>query len=160
MSIGTNRVCHIAFVTKDIHKITENWAHFLGIEKPAVWAVPSKEEAPALTFGKLEDYKGCLISVIEFDNVKMEIVQPGEEPNPWKLSMEKNGEGFQHISFIVPEKEKAEETLKELGAESYYHIGYYPDGTYSFYDTKEILGLEVNIKYDADNRDIIKNLLK
>ena len=120
MSIGTNRVCHIAFVTKDIHKITENWARFLGIEKPAVWAIPSKEEAPALTFG----------------------------------------EGFQHISFIVPEKEKAEETLRELGAEPYYHIGYYPDGTYSFYDTKELLGLEVNIKYDDDNREIIKNLLK
>lgn len=160
MAIGTVKVCHMAFVTKDIYKITENWAKFLGIEKPAVWAIPPKEEAPALTFGKLEDYKNCLISVIDFENIRLEIVQPGDEPNPWKTCLEKNGEGFQHISFVVPDKDKAEQTLKELGADSYYHIGYYPDGTYSFYDTKEILGLEVNIKYDGDNREIIKELLK
>ncbi len=160
MSIGTNRVCHIAFVTKDIHKITENWARFLGIEKPAVWAIPSKEEAPALTFGKLEDYKGCLISVIEFDNVKMEIVQPGNEPNPWKLCMEKNGEGFQHISFIVPEKEKAEETLRELGRRALLPYRLLSGWYLPFYDTRELLGLEVNIKYDDDNRGLIKNLLK
>lgn len=158
MSIGTKSICHLAFVTKDIYKITENWAKFLGIEKPEVWAIPSKEEAPALTYGKLEDYKDCLISVIQFDNIKMEIVQPGEEPNPWKLCLEKYGEGFQHVSFVVPDIEKAEETLKEIGADTYYHIGYYPEDTYSFYDTKEALGMEVNIKFAADNKKRIEEL--
>lgn len=151
MAVGTKTVCHMAFVTKDIHKFTEGWAKFLGIEKPAIWAIPSRDIAPAATFGKAEDYKDCLISVIEFDNIKMEAVQPGEEPNPWKLYLEKYGEGFQHISFVVPEPDKAKETLKELGVDSCYHVGYYPGNTYSFYDTRSILGMEINLKYDEDN---------
>ncbi len=160
MSIGTKTVCHMAFITRDIQKFTGSWAKFLGIEQPAVWAIPSKDIAPTATFGKPENYKDCLISVLEFDNIKLEVVQPGEEPNPWKLYLEKYGEGFQHISFVVPDPDEAEATLKELGVDSGYHIGCYPGSTYSFYDTKDVLGMEINIKYDGDNKKQRDELLK
>lgn len=160
MGIGTSKVCHMAFVTKDIYKFTGNWAKFAGIDQPKIWAIPSKEIAPAFTLGKLEEYTNCLISIIEFENIVMEVVQPGEEPNPWKLCLDKYGEGFQHISFVVPDPSKAEKTLHELGVDTYYHIGYYDGGTYSFYDTHDVLGMEVNIKYNADNGDKIAEISK
>lgn len=160
MAIGTKTVCHMAFVTRDIRKFAENWARLLGIETPRIWAIPSKEVAPAATFGKLEDYKDCLITVFEFDNIKLEAVQPGGEPSPWKLYLEKYGEGFQHISFVVPDPDEAIGTLRELGVDSCYHVGYYPGNTYSFYDSREALGMEINLKYDEDNRKKAEELLQ
>ena len=126
MGIGTKTVCHISFVVKDIDKTVENWAAFLGIDMPRIWNIPKPEEAPALTDGKLEDYSDCRISVIEMDNLVLEFVQPGERTSPWKTWMEKNGEGFQHMAFVVEDREKAKQLIRnEFGVDGWYHIGYY-----------------------------------
>ena len=161
MGIGTKEVCHMAFVVKDIDKTVKNWCTFFGIEIPRIWNLPKPEEAPALTNGKLEDYSDCRISVIQLGNILMEFVQPGENPSPWKTYLEEHGEGFQHISFVVEDRDKAKELIqKEFGVEDWYHIGYYPGGTYAFYDTKDALGAEINIKSNDDNTAIIAELLK
>lgn len=111
MGIGTKKVCHISFVVKDIDKTVENWAAFLGIDMPRIWNIPKPEEAPALTDGKLEDYSDCRISVIEMDNLVLEFVQPGERTSPWKTWMEKNGEGFQHMAFVVEDRKRQNSSL-------------------------------------------------
>lgn len=161
MGIGTKQVCHMAFVVKDIEKTVANWAAFFGIEVPRIWNLPAAEEAPALTNGVLEDYTDCRISVIELENIKMEFVQPGEKSSPWKTYLEEHGEGFQHISFVVEDRDAAKALIqKEFGVEDWYHVGYYPGGTYAFYDTKAALGSEINIKSDDDNRAIIEEILK
>ena len=161
MGIGTKKVCHISFVVKDIDKTVKNWAAFLDIDMPRIWNIPKPEEAPALTDGKLEDYSDCKISVIEMDNLVLEFVQPGECTSPWKTWMEKNGEGVQHMAFVVEDREKAKQLIKnEFGVDGWYHIGYYPGGAYAFYDTKEALATEINIKDNQDNRVIIAELLK
>ena len=161
MGLGTKRVCHVSFVVKDIDKTVKNWAVFLGIDLPRIWNIPKPEEAPALTNGKLEDYSDCRISVIEMENLVIEFVQPGENPSPWKTWLEEHGEGYQHMAFVVEDREKARELIHdEFGVEDWYHIGYYPGGAYAFYDTKEALATEVNIKDNQDNRAIIAELLK
>ncbi|MDD6614776.1 MAG: VOC family protein [Lachnospiraceae bacterium] len=161
MGLGTKRVCHVSFVVKDIDKTVKNWAVFLGIDMPRIWNIPKPEEAPALTNGKLEDYSDCRISVIEMENLVIEFVQPGENPSPWKTWLEEHGEGYQHMAFVVEDREKAKKLLHdEFGTEDWYHVGYYPGGAYAFYDTKEALATEVNIKDNQDNRAIIAELLK
>lgn len=161
MGLGTKKVCHISFVVNDIDKTVTNWASFLGIDMPRIWNIPTPQEAPALTDGKLEDYSDCRISVIEMDNLVLEFVQPGERPSPWKTWIEKNGEGFQHMAFVVEDREKAKELIHNtLGVDDWYHIGYYPGGAYAFYDTKDALATEINIKDTHDNRAIIAELLK
>lgn len=161
MGIGTKAVCHMAFVVKDIEKTVQNWADFLGIEVPRIWNIPDPTGAPTLTNGVLEDYSDCIISVIEFENLKMEFVQPGENPSPWKTYLEEHGEGFQHVSFVVENGEHAKKVIQtKLGVDDWYHVGYYPSSTYAFFDTKAALGTEVNIKSENDNRMIIEELLK
>ena len=114
-----------------------------------------------MKYGKLEDYSYCRISVIEMENLVIEFVQPGENPSPWKTWLEEHGEGYQHLAFVVEDREKAKKLLRdEFGTEDWYHVGYYPGGAYAFYDTKEALATEVNIKDNQDNRAIIAELLK
>lgn len=161
MGLGTQEVCHISFVVKDIEKTVRNWSVLLGIDMPKIWNIPTPEEAPALTNGVLEDYSDCRISVIRMENITVEFVQPGQKSSPWKTWMEEHGEGFQHISFVVEDRAAAKKLIQEeFGTPDWYHIGYYPGGTYAFYDTKEALGTEINIKSNDDNTAIIKELLK
>ena len=161
MSLGTKRAVHISFVVKDIEKVMNAWGKLLGLEEcPRIWNIPGPEVAPTFTNGKLELYKDCRISVIELDNLVLEVVQPGEEPSPWKTFLEKHGEGFMHIAFLVPDEKEAIRTIAETtGVGECYHIGYYPGQSYAFYDTFEVLKSELNIKADKDNTGLIREVL-
>ncbi|MDR1230116.1 MAG: hypothetical protein LBK61_01815, partial [Spirochaetaceae bacterium] len=75
----------------------------------------------------------------------------GTNSGPWRDKLDRDGEGVQHISFIVPDRKKAQDELRAVGAPKPYHIGYWPGGTYSFTDSVAQLGVEVNIKTDDDN---------
>ncbi len=160
MSIGTRTVCHIAIIVKDIQRTVNNWTLVLGIDKPKIWNLPKPTEIPAYTNGKAGDYSDCMLSVIVLDNIVLEIIQPGQGDSPWKDHLDKHGEGFQHMGFITNNRAEAYEVLKQIGANGPYHVGYYPSGAYSFVDTKEALGVELNIKDKADYTDHIKDLLK
>lgn len=158
MSIGTTRLCHIAIIVKDIQKAMDNWSRLLGMEKPEVWKIPPSGEVPQFTHGKLEHYYDCQFAVFQLSNVNIELVQPGEHSGPWKEALDKNGEGVENLAFIVPERKEAMKTLKDLAAPKPFHIGYWPNGTYSFTDTSEQLGVEINIKTNDNNAEIIKKL--
>ncbi|SFU88472.1 VOC family protein [Butyrivibrio sp. INlla21] len=162
MAIGTKSVVHIAFVVKDIEAVVDKWSRLLGLEeKPDIWNIPGPDVAPTLTNGKPELYHNCRIGVIKLDNLALEIVQPGEEDSPWKTFLEKHGEGFQHMAFLVPDEKEARKTIKEIsGAESEYHIGYYPGQAYMFFDTFDALKTELNIKVDGDYKETIAKLQK
>ncbi|MDR3337765.1 MAG: VOC family protein [Treponema sp.] len=158
MSIGTTKLCHVAILVKDIRKAADNWSKILGLPKPNIWTLPPPAEVPAFTDGKPGDYTDCQLAVFELENVKFELVQPGPHSGPWKEKLDRDGEGLQHLSFIVPDRKKAQDTLKEIGAPAPYHIGYWPGGTYAFVDTAPQCGVEINIKTDVDNTEIIKKL--
>ena len=97
--------------------------------------------------------------MIEFENLTMEVVQPGDEPSPWKTYLDEHGEGFQHISFVVPNQEEAYRTIDEVcGVKNLYHIGYYPGQSYAFFNTFDSLKTELNIKVNGDFTGVIKEL--
>jgi catechol 2,3-dioxygenase-like lactoylglutathione lyase family enzyme len=158
MAIGTKKLCHIAIFVKDIRKGVDNWAELLDMEKPKIWKLPPPDKVPSYTNGQGGDYSDCQLAVFELDNVRIELVEPGEHSGPWKEMMDRNGEGLQHLSFIVPDRRKAHETLRKLGAPAPYHIGYWPDSSYSFTDSVKQLGVEINIKSNEDNREKIIEL--
>ena len=162
MSLGTNRVVHLSFVVKDIEAVMSAWEKLLGCQElPRIWNIPGPETAPTFTDGKLELYHNCRISVIELENLVLEVVQPGPEPSPWKTFLEKHGEGLMHLAFLVPDEEEAVRAITSAAhTDHYYHIGYYPEQLYSFYDTFEALKTELNIKVNRDNRSLISEVQK
>ncbi len=162
MAIGTKSVVHIAFVVKDIDAVIAKWSALLGLEEqPKIWNIPGPDVAPTLTNGEVEIYENCRISVIKLDNLVLEVVQPGEESSPWKTYLEKHGEGFQHMAFLVPDEEEARKTIKDVcGTDREYHIGYYPGQAYMFFDTFDALKTELNIKVDGDWTEKITEIRK
>jgi catechol 2,3-dioxygenase-like lactoylglutathione lyase family enzyme len=159
MPIGTTKLCHIAILVKDIDKALKNWEQLLDVKAVRPWNLPPPNEVPTYTDGELGDYSDCRIATIQLENCILEFVQPGDKPGPWKDKLDRDGEGLQHLSFIVPDRSKAQEALKAIGAPPAYHIGYYPEGTYSFTDSVPQLGVEINIKTEDDNKSKKEQLL-
>jgi catechol 2,3-dioxygenase-like lactoylglutathione lyase family enzyme len=151
MSIGTTKLCHIAILVKDLDKAIKNWEQLLGVKAGEPFYLPPASEVPAFTNGEMGDYTDCRLVTIQLENCILELVQPGKNPGPWKDKLDRDGEGIQHISFIVPDRKKAQAELQALGAPKPYHIGYWPGGTYSFTGSVPQLGVEINIKTDDDN---------
>ncbi|MDR1420254.1 MAG: VOC family protein [Treponema sp.] len=151
MSIGTTKLCHVAILVKDLDKAIRNWEQVLGIKANKPFNLPPSSQMPSFTNGELGDYSDCKLATFQLENCILEFVQPGEKPGPWKDKLDRDGEGLQHISFIVPDRKEAQGALQALGAPKPYHIGYWPDGTYSFTDSVPQLGIEVNIKTNDDN---------
>lgn len=160
MPIGTTKLCHIAILVKDMDKTLQNWEQLLGVKAGQSRYLPPPNEVPTFTDGELGDYSDCRLATIQLENCILEFVQPGDKPGPWKDKLDRDGEGLQHISFIVPDRGKAQEALKAIGAPSAYHIGYYPGATYSFTDSVSQLGVEINIKTDDDNKAKKEQLLR
>jgi catechol 2,3-dioxygenase-like lactoylglutathione lyase family enzyme len=152
MNIGTKTLCHIAILVKDLDKAVKNWETITGVKATAVQTIPSSDKVPVFTNGKLDDCDDVKLANIELDNgVIIELAQPGKISNAYKDKLDRDGEGVQHIAFVVPDRKKAMKSLEEIGAPKPYHIGYWPGGTYSFTDSVKELGVEVNIKTDDDN---------
>jgi catechol 2,3-dioxygenase-like lactoylglutathione lyase family enzyme len=151
MPIGTTKLCHIAILVKDLDRALANWEKVLGVKAGEPFYLPPASEVPAFTDGDLGDYTDCRLATIQLENCVLEFVQPGTNPGPWKDKLDRDGEGVQHISFIVPDRRKAQDALKSVGAPAPYHIGYWPGGTYSFTNSTPQLGVEINIKTDDDN---------
>ena len=159
MSIGTKRVVHMSFVVKDIDTVMANWAKLLGIDMPRIWNIPGPDVAPVLTDGKPQLYQNCRLSVIELDNIVLEVRSPGPEDSPWKTFLEKHGEGLMHIAFLTPDEAVAEAAIASIGGNpEHYHIGYYPGQSYAFYDTWDALKTELNIKVDRDNSAVMDEI--
>jgi catechol 2,3-dioxygenase-like lactoylglutathione lyase family enzyme len=151
MPIGTTRLCHIAILVKDLEKAAANWERILGVKAGDAFYLPPASQVPAFTNGEAGDYTDCRIATIQLENCMIELVQPGKNPSPWKEKLDRDGEGVQHISFVVPDRKQAQGELRAIGAPPPYHIGYWPGGTYSFTNSVPQLGVEINIKTDEDN---------
>ena len=149
----------MSFVVKDIDTVMANWAKLLGIDMPRIWNIPGPDVAPVLTDGKPQLYQNCRLSVIELENVVLEVCSPGPEDSPWKTFLEKHGEGLMHIAFLTPDEAAAEAAIASIGGNpEHYHIGYYPGQSYAFYDTWDALKTELNIKVDRDNSAVMDEI--
>lgn len=151
MSIGTTKLCHIAILVHDLDRAIKNWEQVLGVKAGEPFYLPPASEVPAFTNGEMGDYTDCRLATIQLENCLLELVQPGNNPGPWKEKLDRDGEGVQHLSFIVPDRKQAQGALQAAGAPKPYHIGYWPGGTYSFTDSASQLGVEINIKTEDDN---------
>ena len=155
--IGSTKIRQICICTWDLDKSEKAWTKILGIE-PHRYKTPSFTDMPSYTDGKPDSFSAQDFLVYELeDGIALEIFGPGTEDNPWRRFLEKNGEGVMNVAFFVPDRNEAYDVIGEVcESKGPYHEGFYSDGTYTFVDTIKELQLELNIKKDEDNTEIIK----
>ena len=154
MAIGNSLIKQICIVVWDIEKAEKSWSHILGVQAEKL-KTPKWCDVPSFTHGHPDSFVEQDFLVYHLDGgLTLEIFGPGHEgqDNPWREFLEKHGEGVCNIAFYVKDREKAYADIHQVcAAEGPYHEGFYPGGSYTFVDTYDELGVELNIKADEDN---------
>jgi hypothetical protein len=160
MKVDSKTICQIAIIVDELDPVVANYKKVFNLPEPKVFNLPASSAVPAFTDGKQGEYSDCRMAVFEFDNVVLEITQPGKGDSPWKRWLDAHGPGVQHIGFRIPEanKDEAFKVLESTGS-TLYHAGFYPGGTYTFVDGFKAFGLDFNIKWEADNREKIAAMI-
>ncbi len=157
MAIDSNVINQIALIIDDIDATAANYASLFGVPVPEIWSIPANNDIPTYFNGEPNDGSGCRICVFQLGNTVLELVQPDmTRPNAWKDWYDRNGgPGVQHLGFIVKDRQGALDTLAGMGSEAY-HVGFYPDMSYTFVNGAAQFGVDFNIKhFGEDNNDRI-----
>jgi methylmalonyl-CoA/ethylmalonyl-CoA epimerase len=150
-------ITQICIVVKDVKKVNSNWAKVLGVpEEKIVTIFP--DGILHFTHGKPAEYKDCQVAKYKLEGFILELIQPGENPSPWRAFLDKNGQGVFHFCILVNDRVLFQHTLSEIGVGMPYHIGYFPQGSYSYVDSKEQLGLELSVNNQSDYGELFNNL--
>lgn len=160
MGIGSLKVKQIGICVWDLDKAEKSWTKVLGIEplkiKTADW-----NRCPSFSYDKADTFKpvdGLLYKLA--DEVLLEIYGPGEGSNPFGDYLKKYGEGVMNFAFYVPDLDNAYKAIGEVcEADGPYHVGLWPDHTYSYVDTIKELKVQLNVKTNEDNTGLIKKLV-
>ena len=160
MSIGTKAIKQVCIAAWDIDEKQRMWDQVLGMEGKRI-RTPLYEKVPSFT-DKHPDTFGDTAEILYYeleDEMVLEFMGPGEGDTPWRRYLKEHGEGVMYIGFWVPDRKKCYEQLAEAtGVSGPYHVGYYPDTTYSFVDTSRTLGVQLNIKKHEDNTEVIRRV--
>jgi methylmalonyl-CoA/ethylmalonyl-CoA epimerase len=151
-------ITQICIVVRDVKKVNSNWAKVLGVPEEKIETI-FPDGILHYTNGQPAEYKDCQVAKYQLDNFVLELIQPGQSPSPWRAFLEKNGQGVFHFCVLVNDRKVFQQTLSDLGVDVPYHIGYHPNGSYSYVDAKEQLGLELSVNNQADHAALIQKLL-
>lgn len=100
--VGTELVCQVGFIVKDIYKTKKKWAEFLGVEEPE--AVVCGEYAVTQTefLGRPAPKANSLLAFFDVGpGLQLELIQPNEAPSTWRNALNEKGEGIHHVAFNI-----------------------------------------------------------
>jgi catechol 2,3-dioxygenase-like lactoylglutathione lyase family enzyme len=137
-------IIRICIVVHDVHQANANWSKVLGLPEEKIETI-YPDGILHYTHDQVVDYKGIQVAKYELGNFVLELLQPGEMPSPWKVHLDQYGQGVFHFCVLVDDRKVFQQSLSEIGVGLPYHIGYFPQGSYSYVDAKEQLGIELSV---------------
>ncbi len=148
--IDLKNLMQIAIVVKDIEKAAKAWSELFGVEMPEIRPVPPPEDCQIYYRGQKTATRAKL-ACIELGQITIELTEPDEMDSSWKEFIDEHGNGVHHLGFTVGSDENRDKVVKILedSGMSVRHYGYYPGGSYTFVDTEDQLGVNINIKPHA-----------
>lgn len=143
--LGTEVVTQVGILVHDIEKAKVKWAEFFGVEPPEVIMTGTREEAETEYMGMPSEARSKLAFFHAGPQLDIELIEPDKDPNStWRADLEKNGEGFHHIAFVVKGMKEVNAKLEASGI-PLVQKGEYPGGRYAYHDANETLGLVIEL---------------
>jgi methylmalonyl-CoA/ethylmalonyl-CoA epimerase len=142
--LGTNIVTQIGFIVKDINETKKKFAEFLGLPEPEYIVTEDIEKTQAEYNGQPCPAKAKLAFLKVGDSLDIELIEPDEKPSVWREFLETNGEGVQHIAFVIKDTKQKIAELDKIGMKLV-QKGEYTGGRYSYIDTLKDLKVMVEL---------------
>lgn len=141
--LGNRVVTQIGLVVHDIERTSQAYAEFFGVEKPQWFWTDVADVARTEYRGERSEARAKL-AFFDMGPLQLELIEPDEHPSTWRESLDKNGEGFHHIAFVI---DGMKEKIELLGNNGYPLLqkGEYEGGRYAYLDTFKDLKVIVEL---------------
>jgi len=137
--LGTNVVCQIGLIVRDIERSIEAYCRVLGLPRPDVIITDGPEVAHTRHRGNPTDARARL-AFFNMGQVNLELIEPIGGPSTWQEFLNEKGEGVHHIAFFVEDTERVVKSLEENGI-GVIQQGDYTGGRYTYMDSAPALGV-------------------
>ncbi|MFY9175828.1 MAG: VOC family protein [Caldicoprobacterales bacterium] len=142
--LGTRVVTQIGILVNDIEKACQDYAEFLGVENPGYTITDTFDKTKAEYKGEPCNARAKLAFFNVGDNLAIELIEPDKNPSTWREDLDKYGEGFHHIAFVIDGmKEKI--MLLERNGMPLVQKGEYTGGRYAYIDAREKLKVMIEL---------------
>lgn len=140
--LGNRRVCQIAVVVRDIEKSAKAYADFFDLPVPPIITTEPGLKVNQTYRGELSDAR-CKLAFFKLDNTEIELTQPLGGPSSWQNVLDEKGECIHHIAFQVTDTAGKVQRLAAKGIPLLHQGGDPKTGQFSYFDTRNALGLIV-----------------
>jgi len=138
--LGTHVVTQIGFLVHDIEKTARAYADFLGVEVPPIQMTDELEKAQTRYKGKPSTARAKLAFFKIGPTLDLELIQPTDEPSTWRDDLNRKGEGFHHIAFVIKGMKEKIAKLEKNGMKLL-QAAEYTGGRYAYIDANRDLKL-------------------
>lgn len=141
--LGNRVITQIGLVVHDIEKTSRAYAHFFGVDKPDWFWTDAPEIARTEVEGEPSAARAKL-AFFDMGSLQLELIEPDEDRSTWRESLDRDGEGFHHIAFVV-EGMQDKIGLLERNGHKLLQKGEYTGGRYAYMDTSAELKLLIEL---------------
>ncbi len=148
--IGTDIVCQVGIIVKDLEATVRRYSEVLGMPEPPVVVAQGTDTAKA-TYKGQPNFAAARLAFFDFGQVSIELIEPDELSSVWRDYLDAKGEGGQHIAFQIKDTERVVQYLGQAGI-PIAQQGYYSDasGVYTYMASEPQLGTTVELLEDYE----------
>lgn len=141
--IGTQVVVQIGIVVRDIEQVSQAYADFLGVDKPA-WFLTDPVDQSQTTYKGESTPARAKLAFFNCGQLQIELIEPDEQPSTWREFLNEHGEGVHHIAFGIEGMMEKINLLDNHGF-SLIQKGEYKGGRYAYMDSFKELKVLVEL---------------
>jgi methylmalonyl-CoA/ethylmalonyl-CoA epimerase len=146
--IGTNVVCQVGLVVRDIERSIEAYSRVFGVPKPEFIVTDEQKIAHTRYRGEPTDARAKL-AFFEMGQVTLELIEPIGSPSTWQEFLDERGEGVHHIAFFVKDTDQVVASLEQNDI-AVIQQGDYTGGRYTYVDSASALGVILELLENFD----------
>jgi methylmalonyl-CoA/ethylmalonyl-CoA epimerase len=141
--IGTNVICQVGLVVRDVERTAQAYADIFGLPKPQARLTDTEEKAHTKYHGAPTQARAKL-AFFDMGGLSLELIEPVGGPSTWQEFLDKHGEGVHHIAFRIQGMDQALAYLETKG-QKLAQRGDYTGGRYAYVDSAPALGVIIEL---------------
>ncbi|MBN1934765.1 MAG: VOC family protein [Anaerolineae bacterium] len=131
-AFGSNIVCQIGLIVRDIEKMSLAYADLFGVDAPRWFLTDTVDQAHTVYHGQTTEARAKL-AFFNLGQVSLELIEPVGGPSTWQEFLDTHGPGVHHIAFQIKGMDEQIAILESKGMQLVQR-GDYTGGRYAYVD--------------------------
>jgi catechol 2,3-dioxygenase-like lactoylglutathione lyase family enzyme len=141
--LGSNVVCQVGLIVRDIEKSSRAYADLFGVDVPQ-WFITDPEDKAHTRYCGEPTQAQAKLAFFRVGAVDLELIEPVGGPSTWRDFLDTHGEGVHHIAFQIKGMDEQIAILDRKGM-PLLQTGDYTGGRYAYVDGSEQLAVVLEL---------------